>query len=151
MENIAVSCFKEMKFHQCRLTPQREALLLTLIEERNAHFTPYQLFKKAKKTCPELGLATVYRALGLFTKLSLVKEVQFEKGVTYYEFVGPRGKHQHYHLVCKKCGHVEEINDLLLQNFLSSVIKRTGFLITDYSCQFFGCCTKCREEEVKQM
>ncbi|MDH7576835.1 MAG: Fur family transcriptional regulator [Bacillota bacterium] len=145
MERNISACRKEIRMHHYRLTPQREAVLSVLLEEKNTHFTPYELFRKAKRTHPELGLATVYRALRLFMKLGLVREVQFNQGPTYYEFRDSRRK-QHYHLVCKKCGHVEEINGFLSQHFIESVVKKTGFSITDYSCQFYGYCEKCKTE-----
>lgn len=136
-----------MKNKQFRLTPQREALLITLIKEKDSHLTPYQLFEKAKESCPELGLATVYRTLEIFTKLGLVREIQFKKVVTHYEFVGSNNQTQHYHLVCKKCGHVEKLNGIPARNFIENVDQKVGFLITDYSCQFYGLCSKCRKSK----
>ena len=141
------SCLREMKVHRLRITPQRKALLQTLVKGKSVHFTPYQLFEEAKKTCPELGLATVYRCLALFARLGLVREIQLKKGLTHYEFIGPKGKPQHCHLVCKKCGQVEELDGLLSRRFLDEVDRRIGFLITDYSCQFYGYCSKCRQQK----
>jgi len=146
VEKIVDSCLREMKVNQFRITPQREALLWTLVKEKDNHFTPYQLFEKAKETCPELGLATVYRSLAIFAKLGLVREIQLKKGLTHYEFIGPKGKRQHYHLICKKCGRVEELDGLPSRRFLDEVDRRIGFLITDYSCQFYGYCSKCRPQ-----
>lgn len=135
---------KEIKASRCRLTPQREAVLLAFLKEKNAHLTPYELFQKAKSICPELGLATVYRTLKHFAKAGLIREVKLEKGLTRYEFADPR-EGEHYHLICKRCGRIEEVAGSLSRRFTENIGKRTGFLITEYSCQFYGCCAKCRE------
>lgn len=134
-----------LQSHQCRLTPQREAVLLTLLRKKNGHFTPYELFLQAKESCPELGLATVYRALKLFTRVGLVREVKIEKGMTFYEYQDPDVE-PHYHLICKRCGCIVEVASSLSQRFTRRMIENeTGFLVTECSCCFYGYCANCRE------
>jgi len=64
---------KELQKRHIRLTPQREAVLLVLYREKDEHLTSYELFEKAKKIYPELGLATVYRTLELFQEVGFAQ------------------------------------------------------------------------------
>jgi len=139
------SCYQELERRHIRLTPQREAVLLALYRERNGHLTPYELFRKAKQIHPELGLATVYRTLGLFLGTGLLRDVQFDKGITQYELRDAKGS-GHHHLVCKRCGRLQEIKGIFPKKLLDQVNEETGFLITDYCCQFYGYCEKCRAD-----
>jgi Fur family ferric uptake transcriptional regulator len=143
LDDILHSCYQELEKGHYRLTPQREAVLLTLYRERDGHLTSYELFNKAKKIYPELGLATVYRTLDLFLEMGLLREVQFDKGLTQYELRDHQDGH-HHHLVCKGCGHPQEIDGIFPKKLLDLITEETGFLITDYCCQFYGYCEKCR-------
>lgn len=143
MDEILHSCYRELGTRELRLTPQREAVLLVLYRNKNGHLTSYELFQKAKEIYPELGLATVYRTLDLFLELGLVRELQFDKGLTHYELKDPRER-QHHHLVCKKCGHLQEIAGIFPQQVLDLITQETGFQISEYCCLFYGYCAKCR-------
>lgn len=143
LDDILHSCYQELEKRHYRLTPQREAVLLALYRERDGHLTSYELFTKAKKIHPELGLATVYRTLELFLEMGLLRDVQFDKGLTQYELRDHQDGH-HHHLVCKCCGHPQEIDGAFPKKLLDLITEETGFLITDYCCQFYGYCEKCR-------
>lgn len=143
MDDILHSCYQELQKRHIRLTPQREAVLLVLYREKDEHLTSYELFEKAKKIYPELGLATVYRTLELFQEVGLLREVQFDKGLTQYELRDSQDGH-HHHLVCKHCGYPQEIDGIFPEKLLELITEETGFMITDYCCQFYGYCEKCR-------
>lgn len=146
MDDILYSCYQALEKRHSRLTPQREAVLLVLYREKEEHLTSYELFRKAKEIYPELGLATVYRTLDLFLKLGLLREVQFDRGLTKYELRDPH-EGQHHHLVCKRCGRAQEVEGVFPKELLDLITEDTGFLITDYSCQFYGYCKKCKNKE----
>jgi Fur family ferric uptake transcriptional regulator len=144
MDALLHSCYKELEQQNFRLTPQREAVLQVLFREKDRHLTSYDLFNKAKKICPELGLATVYRTLELLLKLDLISEVKFDKGLTQYELREEKDS-KHHHLICKRCGRPQEFDGIIPKKLLDMISEETGFQILDYSCLFYGFCEQCRE------
>jgi len=56
-----------------KLTPQREATVLVLLENEKDHLSAEEIYFLVKKKSPEIGLATVYRTLEILTELQIVK------------------------------------------------------------------------------
>ena len=77
----AISAMKKTKqqLHEAgfKLTPQREATLLVLLENEKEHLSAEEIFFLVKKKSPEIGLATVYRTLEILTELKIVDKVSF--------------------------------------------------------------------------
>ncbi|HHY40838.1 MAG TPA: transcriptional repressor [Syntrophaceticus sp.] len=145
MNALLHSFYKKIENQNFRLTPQREAVLKVLFQEKDRHLTSYELYNKAKKICPEIGLATVYRTLELLLKLGLISDVKFDKGLTHYELRDTEDDN-HHHLICKKCGRQLEIVGAIPEKLLDLIGSETGFQIIDYSCLFHGYCKQCREK-----
>jgi len=56
-----------------------------------------------------------------------------------------QGTH-HDHLVCVKCGQVEEFVDPMIEERQRHVAEKAGFSITDHSLNIYGICGKCQEK-----
>src|SRR5579863_3908188 len=90
-----------------RLTRQRR-ILLDLIDQSGRHLDAESLYQLAKEKDPKLNRVTVYRTLKLLKMGGLVDELDLmhvEGDQHYYE---SRAKQEHAHLVCLRCGKVEE-------------------------------------------
>src|SRR6267143_1718708 len=90
-----------------RLTRQRE-LLLELIDKSGEHLGAERLFQLAKEKDPKLNRVTVYRTLKLLKQGGLVDELDlmhYGGDQHYYE---TRMKQEHAHVICLRCGKVEE-------------------------------------------
>ena len=59
---------------RARLTPQRRAVL-DAIEASSGRFTAVELFQRARRSSPRLGLATTYRTLELLRRTGSLEEV----------------------------------------------------------------------------
>ncbi len=85
----AISAMKKTKqqLHEAgfKLTPQREATLLVLLENEKEHLSAEEIFFLVKKKSPEIGLATVYRTLEILTELKIVDKVSFNDGLARYD------------------------------------------------------------------
>ena len=90
-----------------RLTRQRR-ILLDLIDHSGRHLDAESLYKLAKEKDPKLNRVTVYRTLKLLKKGGLVDELDlmhYGGDQHYYE---TRLKQEHAHIICLRCGKVEE-------------------------------------------
>ena len=86
-----------------KLTPQREATVLVLLENEKEHLSAEEIYFFVKKKSPEIGLATVYRTLEILTELNVVNKVSFNDGVARYDLRKEGAKHFHHHLLCLEC------------------------------------------------
>ncbi|OQO68054.1 transcriptional repressor [Enterococcus villorum] len=151
----AMSVMKKTKqqLHESgfKLTPQREATLLVLLENEKEHLSAEEVFFLVKKKSPEIGLATVYRTLEILTDLKVIDKVSFNDGVARYDLRKEGAKHFHHHLLCLKCGTIEEVEEDLLSGVEDIVEKRYHFLVKDHRLTFHGVCQKCymKEKESK--
>src|SRR6266403_4832280 len=111
-----------------RLTRQRQ-ILLELIDKSGQHLDAENLFQMAKEKDPKLNRVTVYRTLKLLKEGGLVDELDlahFEGEKHYYE---TRLKQEHAHIICLRCGRVEELFGEQLQALRREVQSQFGFEI----------------------
>ena len=132
-----------------RITSARHAVLDAL-SVRGEHLTAEEIFKASSRRCPGIGLATVYRALELFTRLGMVSKLDGGDDKARYEFAdGPHAKGHHHHLVCTSCRNIVDYTDFikeemeLLRKTESGLSRRYGFRITGHVMQFYGLCRDC--------
>lgn len=88
----------------CAMTPQRRAILRYL-DGNLQHPTAYQIFEAVTGDFPITSRATVYNTLALLEELGLVKTLRDAAGEVRYD---PRAE-AHHHLVCERCGALEDV------------------------------------------
>ncbi len=126
-----------------RLTRQRR-LLLELIDQSGLHLDAEGLYQMAKEKDPKLNRVTVYRTLKLLKEGGLVDELDlahFQGDQHYYE---TRLKQEHAHIICLRCGRVEEFFGKELQDLRAQVQSQFGFEIVFARTEVGGYCAHCR-------
>ena len=126
-----------------RLTRQRR-LLLDLIDNSGLHLDADTLYQMAKEKDPKLNRVTVYRTLKLLKEGGLVDELDlahFESEKHYYE---TRLKQEHAHIICLRCGRVEEFFGEQLQAVRGQVQSQFGFEIAFARTEIGGYCSHCQ-------
>lgn len=113
--------------------------ILALLEKHGGHLSAEDVYKILLNSGEEIGLATVYRVLTQFQSAGLVVRHNFEGGQSVFEL--DQGGH-HDHLVCLKCGRVEEFLDDTIENRQEAIAKRHGFTIKDHALVIYGYCDK---------
>ncbi|RKD27914.1 Fur family transcriptional regulator, ferric uptake regulator [Caminicella sporogenes DSM 14501] len=127
-----------------KLTPQRRAVLDTIINNQGKHLSTEEVYDYVKKNCPEIGLATVYRTLQLLDDLGIITKINLDDGCARYELNINSDDHQHHHLICTKCGAIIEVEVDLLDHLEAEIEKNYKFEIKDHKVKFFGLCSKCQ-------
>ncbi len=126
-----------------RLTRQRE-ILLELIDTSGQHLDAEQLYLMAKEKDPKLNRVTVYRTLKLLKEGGLVDELDlmhYGGDQHYYE---TRLKGEHAHVICLRCGKVEEFFGDPLQRLRKQVESHFGFQILLTRTEIGGYCSHCQ-------
>lgn len=138
---------EDLKARGYKLTPQRRAIVDTIINNEGNHLTVEEIYDEVKKDCPEIGLATVYRTILLLEELEVVYKLDLNDGCSRYELVHEDETHRHHHLICTKCGKVIEVEGDLLESLEEKIEKNYKFKIEDHSVKFFGKCEECYKED----
>jgi Fur family transcriptional regulator, ferric uptake regulator len=131
-----------------RLTSNREDILEILLEEGHKHLSAADIYDLLRNRNKSMGLATIYRTLDLLTKIGILAKRDFDSETSRYELVINQGTH--HHLICKNCGKVIEIPDLLPDDIKKKLLKENGFLCLDYNIKFYGYCKECREKMINE-
>ncbi len=102
-----------------------------------------EVYVEVKKSCPEIGLATVYRTMMLLEEIGVLQKHNFDDGRNRYEINHPDEDHHHHHLICKKCGRVSEVEEDLLDDLEERIQEKYNFVVDDHRVQFLGHCKMC--------
>jgi Fur family transcriptional regulator, ferric uptake regulator len=124
-----------------RMTPQRQ-LVLDAVRELT-HATPEQVCQKVQDVTPTVNITTIYRALDLLEGLGLVRHTHLGHGAPVYS----AEEHEHVHLVCHRCGRVEEAEKDLLTSVARQTAAEFGFRLDASHLALSGTCRECVTEE----
>src|SRR5215467_11297931 len=151
---MAVSGIKDsLKRRGVRLTRQRQ-ILLDLIDRSGQHLDAERLYQMAKEHDAKLNRVTVYRTLKLLKEGGLVDELDlmhYGGDQHYYE---TRLKQEHAHIICLRCGKVEEFFGETLSKLRKQIESHFGFQVLLARTEVGGYCAHCqtlRAREVEEL
>jgi len=127
-----------------KVTTPRIKILQILESAESHHLSAEDVYRVLLDSGDDIGLATVYRVLTQFEEAGLVIRHHFAEGHSVFEL--DYGKH-HDHLVCVKCGHVEEFVDQVIEERQEYVAKKAGYSITDHHLNIYGICGVCQSKK----
>lgn len=125
-----------------KVTLPRMKILEILESNEQRHMSAEDMYKALLDSGEEIGLATVYRVLTQFEDAGLVTRHHFEGGQSMFEL--NEGEH-HDHIVCVKCGRVDEFVDEVIEKRQRQIAADTGYEMTDHSLYIYGVCPECRK------
>lgn len=122
-----------------RMTQQRD-VLLDVIEHAGAHLDADGIYRLARKRDNRISLSTVYRTLSLLKSHDLVDELHLSEEHHHYE---AKSTAQHYHLVCTKCGRVDEFSGGAIDRLREELKRDYGFDVMSVQLDIAGRCARC--------
>lgn len=134
------SLLKDLKKTGYKLTaPRKEILNILTSNPLSAQEVAVVLKEKGFNT----DLVTIYRTLELLNDLGIVRKIQFEDKIARFELTV--GQEHHHHLVCIKCGIIEDI--VLDEEAVTRQIEEESeFKVQRHALEFFGFCKSCQYE-----
>jgi Fe2+ or Zn2+ uptake regulation protein len=121
-----------------RVTPQR-LIINRALHELNRHVTAEEVLASVADRLPNVSPPTVYSTLELFEDLGVVRRLGVRQGAVVYD---PRPE-PHDHMVCDRCGKIE---DLDAGTKLSRALERAtdaGFSPRRAEVRINGLCADC--------
>jgi len=123
-----------------RATRQRLQVLEALEAEPN-DATAQEIFETLRARGVSIGLATVYRALGLLSRQGVVDALVHRPGEVCYRLCGDE---HHHHLTCTECHQVVELGECELDPWLDRLGTAHVFAVTGHAVEVTGICANCK-------
>ena len=127
------------------VTAQRDRIAETVFGSEE-HLSVEAIARRLRERGPRVGVATIYRTLGLLVSAGLVREHEFGEGFRRFEPAG--GEDAHGHLICVRCGRVVEFENERLERMLPVVADEHAFQHRRHRVEIFGTCRDCLQREL---
>lgn len=146
LENAFQDLKTKLKSYGYKLTPQRRAVLNVILENSEEHLSSEEVYNIVKEKSPDIGLATVYRTLQLFSDLKLLSKLNLDDNLSRYELKYNEEGHDHHHLICENCNSIDEVHVDFLEKLETYIEDEYKFEIKNHKLKFFGYCKKCLQK-----
>jgi len=133
----------DLKEAGLKATHPRIKILEMMEAAVDRHLNAEDIYKALLESGEDVGLATVYRVLTQFEDAGLVTRHHFEGGTSVFEL--NQGEH-HDHILCVKCGKVEEFIDEVIEQRQRKIAEDAGFSMTDHALYIYGICKDCQSK-----
>lgn len=124
-----------------KYSKQRELILQT-VRENPVHPTADFVYHFLKKEHPNLSLGTVYRNLNLLSENGDIKKICIPNARDRFDGRMDR----HYHMVCRECAQVLDVELNCLEHLEREVFDKTSFVVNGYDLIIYGVCNCCKQE-----
>ena len=95
--------------------------VVDLMARQHCCLTAQEIFDRLREDGQVVGIASVYRALDLLSRMGLVRRLDLAEAA-YYEPAHPGGEH-HHHVVCDRCGKVSQFEDEALETAIERLAR----------------------------
>lgn len=124
-----------------RSSRQREAVKADILG-RYDHPTAEMVYLTVRETEPKISLATVYRNLDHLVDIGLVNKFMVIGEPDHYDVV----RHEHYHIKCRNCGEIADVNLQLAEYFSQQIKAQTGMDMFSLQIVAEGVCENCKSQ-----
>lgn len=138
MMTMTGSSLELLRSRGIKATPQRQAILECV--RAADHPRADDIYALVSERFPGISLATVYNTLNTLVEHGLITQFTGEAGVSRFEW----DTKPHYHVVCERCGSIEDFPQAELQGLEETVASQTGFKIKGHRMEFVGICQQCQ-------
>lgn len=133
-------CTDELKYLHLKVTPARLGVL-RILEQADSPIAVSSIHKALLKRHGSADQATIFRIITTFLQKGLARQLQFNENKLRYEYAY---KPEHHHLICERCGTIEDIALCPMFAIEKAVAKEKHFLVKRHSLELFGLCEKCQ-------
>ncbi len=115
---------------------QNRRIIAKIISDSDDHPDTEEIFLRAIKINPNIGIATVYRALKMFSEIGVIARHDFGTGKTHYEKL--EDDHHHDHLIDVSSSKVIEFFDQELEDLKAKIARKLGYELVDHKLELYA-------------
>ncbi|HEX2907047.1 MAG TPA: transcriptional repressor [Phototrophicaceae bacterium] len=123
-----------------RVTIQRQAVVDSLCE-LGGHQTAQAIQRHLQHKGLGIDEPTIYRILQRLKDLALVSQTDLGQSGIVYELLDAQ---PHHHLVCLRCGQVQDVDDTIMASLRQQLQQQQGFAARIDHMAIFGLCEGCQ-------
>jgi Fur family transcriptional regulator, stress-responsive regulator len=123
-----------------RVTSTRLAILDVISQGR--HLSADEVARAVRERVGHVTLQAIYEALSAFTDVGLLRRIDIGAGPARYE---ARVGDNHHHLVCRRCGAVQDVDCAVGPAPCLEPAARLGYIIDEAEVTFWGLCADCQQ------
>jgi Fur family ferric uptake transcriptional regulator len=117
-------------------------VLEVLEHSRGRHLTADDICRAVQDRYPSFNRSTTYRVLELLSALGLVQQSRLgDEGVAHFEAVDHADRH--HHLVCVRCGAVENVPAAVVAELGVRLAEGHDFRVASVDLMIRGECSRC--------
>lgn len=116
-------------------------LILETIKNNPIHPTAKEVYSQVRRACPNISLGTVYRNLNYLSETGFIKHISVSDCCDRYDGRLDR----HFHLICKCCGCVTDVEAEKDTGIEKSAETLTGYIVDDMDIVMRGVCPDCQK------
>jgi len=117
------------------------AAIKAILEQSSGFRSAQDVYAQLRREGRPVGLATVYRHLQALVDAGAVDMVRSFDGEAVYRRCGTAS--HHHHLMCRRCGRTEEIEEPAVEAWAARVARAAGFLEVEHTVEISGVCGDC--------
>ena len=129
-----------LRQHQLPVTAQRLAILSEVT--RQPHATADEIANTVRRDLGSISRQSVYNILTVLTEKGIIRRIQPADSAARYE---DRIGDNHHHLVCRSCGHTEDVCCAVGHAPCLNAKTHHGFKIDEAEVIYWGLCPKCQK------
>jgi Fe2+ or Zn2+ uptake regulation protein len=118
---------------------QRE-VILQILRRYTGHVTAKEIYQDARKTIPNISLATVYRNLRVLVSQRQIAEYSDSRFPSRYEI----NTGNHYHVRCVRCGRMNDLPLTVLTGVEDKIAESLPYEILGHHLEIIGICPECQ-------
>ena len=117
----------------------QKRLVLDTVRRMTNHPTVEEIYERIVMEHPSVSKGTVYRNLNILAQQGEILRVQFPNAADRYDF----NTRQHYHIRCRYCGKVDDVEMPYLEHLQEQITDCHGFQPLSHQIVFEGICPAC--------
>lgn len=123
---------------ELHMTPQRKSVY-EVVRQATDHPTAADVMERLREEGQKLAYATVYNSLRYLTDTGAIQELKIGSGAARYD----ARLEAHQHVVCMRCGRVDEVFELEPSDYLHAIEQETGYRVENLEVVAKGICPDC--------
>lgn len=128
-----------LKDANLRATAQRIAVM-SVLRDDPGHLSVDEIGERVRKRLGTVSLQTVYDTLDALTTAGLARRIEPAGRPALFE---DRVGDNHHHVVCRRCGAVEDIDCATESAPCVDAANMAGFVLDEAEITFWGLCPDC--------